>query len=210
MSLLADHNLPFAAALLLMAMLTLVQIIGLGGFGVDADADADPSVPAGDVGMVDGLLSIIGIGRVPFMIWLVLFLFVFAALGVSGQSLAAGLIGSPLDPLLAGVIAAVAALPVTGAVARPLARILPRDETTAVSLESLVGRRGMITTGRAAAGYPARTRVLDHHGHAHHVMAEPHDAAAQLLEGDQVLLVRRDGQLFYAVALQDRRLDPQK
>lgn len=204
MSLLADYNLPFAVALVLMVLLGLVQAIGLGAGlgGADLDADVDGG------GFADGLLSFLAIGRVPFMIWLVIYLLAFAALGVSGQALADGLLGEPLDPWVAAAIVAVVALPVAGGLARPIAAILPGDETSAVGLDSLVGRRAKIVTGRAAAGHPARAQVHDHHGQAHYVMVEPHEAGSEMFEGDEVLLVRREGEAFYGVALQERRLAP--
>ena len=203
MSLLADHNMPFAAALVLMVLIALMQVVGLGHFFGDSDLDADA-----DGGPLDGLLSFIGIGRVPFMVWLASFLLAFAALGVGGQALAEGLLGAPLDRWVAAAIAAVAALPVTGGLARPLAAILPSDETSAVGLDSLVGRRARITIGRAAAGHPARAQVQDHFGHMHNVMVEPHEPGSEMLEGDEVLLVRRENETFYGVALQERRLAP--
>jgi hypothetical protein len=203
MSLLADHNMPFAAALVLMLLIALLQAFGLGHVFGDHDLDADA-----DGGPIDGLLSFLGIGRVPFMVWLASFLLTFAALGVGGQALADNLLGAPLDRWLAAALAAVAALPVTGVLARPIAAILPGDETTAVGLDSLVGRRAQIVTGRAAAGHPARARVHDHFGHAHYVMVEPHEAGSEMLEGDELLLVRRESETFYGVALQERRLAP--
>src|SRR6187431_534269 len=165
MSLLADYNMPFAAALVLMVLLALLQLVGLGHAFGDHDVDVD-----GHDGLADGLLSLIGIGRVPFMIWLASFLFVFAAVGAGGQALADSLLGAPLDRWVAAAIAAVAGLPVTGVLVRPLAAILPGDESSAVGLDSLVGRRGRIVTGRAAAGYPARAQVHDEFGQAHYVM----------------------------------------
>jgi hypothetical protein len=203
MSLLADYNMPFAAALVLMVLLALLQLIGLGHVFGDHDIDTD-----GHDGLADGLLSLIGIGRVPFMIWLASFLFVFAAVGAGGQALAQGLLGAPLDRWVAAAIAAVAGLPVTGILVRPLAAILPGDESTAVGLESLVGRRAKLVTGRAAAGYPARAQVYDAFGHPHYVMIEPHEAGSEILEGDEVLLVRRENETFYGVPLQERRLAP--
>lgn len=205
MSLLDDHNLPFAIAFAAMIMLSLAQFAGLGGGDVDVDADIDGAPGAGLGG---ALTTLLGIGRVPFMIWLVLFLFLFAALGVSIQALAEGLIGSPLYSWLAAAITLVAALPVTGMLVRPLARILPKDETSAVGIDSLLGRRAAITTGRASAGNPARAKVFDVHGQMHNVMVEPHEASDEILEGDEVLLVRREGEVFYGVPLAERKLAP--
>lgn len=205
MSLLAHHNLPFAVALALMVLVALAQLFGL--FGGDLDADVDHDLSA-DLGWIDGLQSFLGIGRVPFTIWLAIFLFGYAGSGVGIQSLADGLLGAPLDPWLAGVAALVPALPLTGLLSRPVAALLPGDETTAVTLDTLVGRRGRITIGKAKAGFPARAQVNDMHGHAHHIMVEPHEAGAEIIEGEHVLIVRREGEIFYCIALQDRRLAP--
>jgi len=205
MSLLADHNMPFAAALVLMVLLGVVQVIGIGDLfgeaGLDADADADG-------GAADGMVSFLGLGRVPLMIWLVSFLLLFAALGVSIQAFAESLLGAPLDRWLAGVLAGIAAVPVNALVVRAIGAILPGDETTAVGLDSLVGRRATIVTGRAAAGYPARARAHDRHGQPHYVMVEPHEAGSEIHEGDEVLLVRRENETFYGVPLQERKLAP--
>jgi hypothetical protein len=207
MSLLADYNMPFAAALVLMVLIALLQVFGLGHFFGDSDVDGDIDADIHG-GPIDGLLSFVGVGRVPFMVWLASFLLVFAGIGVGGQAVAESLLGAPLDRWLAAALAAVAGLPVTGLLARPIGAILPRDETSAVGLDSLVGRRAQIVTGRAAAGHAARARVQDHFGHAHYVMVEPHEAGSEMLEGDELLLVRRESETFYGVALQERRLAP--
>ncbi len=218
MSLFADHNLPFAVALLFMVLLAAVQAIGLDftgdadldigtdiDAGLDADFDAD-GLPGGGIGAF--IAGVLGFGRVPLTIWLATFLFAFAAIGVSGQALSENLLGAPMDALVAAVLAAVAAAPVTSVLVRPLGRILPRDETTAVTLDSLVGRRAEVTTGTSRAGSPARSRVNDMHGHPHYVMVEPHDDSADIVEGEQVLLVRREGEVFFGAKLEERRLSP--
>ncbi|GFZ96855.1 hypothetical protein GCM10010923_00870 [Blastomonas marina] len=212
MTLFEPHNLPFAAALGLMLALALAQAVGLGDalgaeaeIDLDADLDGDAAISAGPL---DGLFTLLGIGRVPFTIWLATFLFAFAALGLGIQQLAAGLTGAPLYSWLAALFAGGAALPVTGVVARPLGAIIPQDESTAVSTQSLVGRRATITDGTARAASPARARVKDVHGQQHHVMVEPHETSSEFLSGDEVLLVRCDGNIFFATALSERRLSP--
>lgn len=231
MSLFADHNLPFAVALGIMVLLAVAQLLGvsdmLDGTDADIDIDIEPSidldaldVDAGSidpasidadvstVGAVDGLMSLIGLGRVPFTIWLASLLFIFAGLGVSIQMLAENLTGAPLYSWLAALFAGGAALPVNGVVARPLGAILPKDETTAVSVKTLVGRRAEILDGTARAASPAKARVRDYHGQAHNVMVEPHDAKQELLAGETVLLVRRDGPIFFAARLDNPQLAP--
>lgn len=187
----APANLPFSVALLVMMMIGAVEALGLGASAVHLDMDSD----------LDGggdLLGWLGFGRVPLLMLLVLFLAFFGLAGLAVQQLA-----GPLTLWLAVPAAAAAALPLTGLGARGLARIMPGDETTAVSLDSLVGRRGTITVGTARRGSPAQARVKDIHGQAHYVMVEPYDDDQAIGEGETVRLDRRDGNIFIALARVD-------
>lgn len=199
---LASQNLPFSGALLLLLFIGIFQLTGISNlFG---DADLDGGVDAdGDINGLDGLLGWFGIGRLPFLLWLILFLGVYAITGLAGQQTAETFTGAYLDPLLAGLGAAVIALPLTGFIARPLARILPHDETTAVSIDSLIGRTGRITIGTATRGSPARAEILDIFGHPHQVMVEPDDDSGRFETGTMVMLVRRDDHLFRAILYGD-------
>jgi hypothetical protein len=205
MTLLEPYNAPFAVALVLMLALLVIQLLGVLDIDIDVDADGDGALHAGPV---DGLLTLLGLGRVPLTVWLVVFLLLFAGIGVGIQQLADTFTGAPLDRILAAVLAAGGAIPATSVIARPLGRILPQDETTAVDTATLVGRRATITDGVARSGSPARARVLDLHGQAHHVMVEPHEQTSELHAGDEVLLVRQEANQFYATALAERRLSP--
>lgn len=212
LSLLADYNLPFAVALGLMVLFFLFQLVGLGDFDFDADidVDADAGMDADptSAGFGGAILTLLGLGKVPLFVWLSVFLLLFALLGMSIQAFAIELTGGALYSLLAAVFAGGAALPATAAIVRPIGRLLPKDETSAVGLDSLVGRRAKIHGGKATAGNPARAQVRDIHGHAHYVMVEPHEAGSEMHDGDEVLLVRREGQAFFAVPLSERKLAP--
>ena len=189
--LLAIQNAPFAAAIVLMLLIGGVQAAGLGGF--DADHDL------GDAAS-DGLLALFGLGRLPLLLWLALFLMVFGVIGYAGQQFWQALTGSLASAWLAGPVAGAVSLPITGAGSRLLARVMPQDETTAVAVDSLVGRFATIQTGTARPGSPARARVTDVHGHPHFVMAEPDNANQVLYEGEEILLVRREGETFKAIS----------
>nr|WP_280842207.1 YqiJ family protein [Pontixanthobacter sp. CEM42] len=207
---------PFAVALGIMILLAAAQVLGVSDLldgtdadvDIDVDMDVDLDADVSSVGAVDGLMSMIGLGRVPFTIWLASFLFIFAGIGVSTQLFAENLTGSPLYVWLAALISGGAALPVNGIVARPLGAILPQDETTAVSVKTLVGRRAEVLDGTARVGSPARARVRDYHGQAHNVMVEPHNEKEEIQAGETVLLVRREGATFYASRLEEPRLAP--
>lgn len=198
MSLLDAHNLPFLIAFGALAVIALLQVAGVGeaieGAG---DFEAPDGLEMGGFG--EALTTLLGLGRVPFLIWLAALLFVFASVGVIGQGVIAGMIGAPLSAGWAALAAGAAAVPLNSLAMRPLAAVLPRDETTAVSLDALVRRDAEIQIGTARSGSPARAKVIDRHGQTHFVMVEPHDAATELQAGDTVLLVRREGQTFYGV-----------
>lgn len=199
MDILAPHNTPFAVALAFLLLLLFVQLLGFGDFGPDFDGDVDvDGADAADV--VGGLASIVGLDRLPLVAWLALFCASFGLIGLSLQELLVALIGAPLPAAAAAVMGVVVGLPATGLLARPLGRIWPHDETTAVSVDELLGRRGTISIGTARRGSPARAQVTDRFGQAHNVMVEPHEDDMSFTEGDEVLLVRRDGETFYAIS----------
>jgi hypothetical protein len=196
MSLLAAHNLPFALALAALALIALVQVAGLGDV-LDSDGDAGGGIELGGFG--DALTALLGLGRVPLLIWLASLLLVFGGIGLIGQLWIADLLGAPLSAGWASLLAGAAALPLNSLAMRPLGAVMPKDETTAITQDELVRRDAEIQIGTARTGSPARAKVIDIHGQAHFVMVEPHNAAEHFNAGDTVLLVRREGQTFYGV-----------
>lgn len=199
MSLLAPHNLPFMLALMGLALIALAQVTGLGDV-LEGDVDADSGVEASGFG--EALTALLGLGRVPLLIWLASLLLVFGGIGLVGQAWIASLLGAPLSAGWASLAAGAAALPLNSIAMRPLGAIMPKDETTAVGLDDLVRRDAEIQIGTARPGSPARARVIDVHGQTHFVMVEPHDGTNEFNAGDTVLLVRREGQTFFGVPYQ--------
>lgn len=198
MSLLAATNLPFLLALGLLAVIAVVQVTGVGDAVEGAgEFDAGDGLDAGGLG--DALTSLLGLGRVPLLIWLASLLLIFGSIGLIGQAWLASLLSAPLSAGWAALAAGAAALPLNSLAVRPLSAVMPKDETTAIDLDELVRRDAEIQIGTARAGSPARAKVIDIHGQAHFVMVEPHDNTQEFKAGTTVLLVRREGQTFYGV-----------
>jgi len=197
---LADENLFFAGAGCLLLALMFLQLTGFGDFGPDVDTDLDIDVDVVNTSFSDGLLSFLGLGRLPMMIWLALYLMIFTVMGYTGQQIINALTGELLPSLLAAPSVGLIALPVAGLLARPLEHIMPKDETTAVSIDSLVGRFAEIEIGTAAQGSPARAKVTDSHGHNHFVMVEPDNLGQSFVKGEKLLLVRRENNIFKAIS----------
>jgi hypothetical protein len=195
--LLSPDNVPFVAALVLMLLIGAVEALGLGGGlavgeGIEGlDGDVNVETPS--------LLSWINVGRLPLLMLVVVFLFGFGMTGLIGQRIVAAVIGQPGPWFLAAPLAFAVALPVTRVFGRGVARIMPRDETTAVSRDSLVGRVAVIVTGDAAQASAAQARVRDEHGQVHYVMVEPDNAADVFAQGSSVLLVRHAGAKYFAI-----------
>lgn len=190
----------FTAALALMLGLGVLEGAGLGGFDPDLDVDGG-----------GGPLDWLGVGRVPFLVFLIALLAAFGIIGLVGQQVAAAVTGATLPPLAAIPAALLLALPATAVATRLLARVLPRDESSAVHVDELVGRRGVLVTGTARPGDPARARVADRHGHPHFVMVEPAEPGDAIAEGDRILLVGRLASGFRAVSVDppSLSLDPE-
>lgn len=192
--LLTPPYLPFAIAFVVMVGIGVIEAIGLGlgHLGLDADAQA-----GGEAGWLDWL----GLGgELPILIWLTSLLGCFTLAGIAIQQAATGWTGAPLPWGLAAGGAAVAGALVNTVAANGLARIMPGFETTVVSTDDLLRTRATILEGVARRGAPARAKVIDRHGQAHVVMVEPHDDAGAIPGGARVLLVRRQGRLFFALA----------
>jgi hypothetical protein len=218
---LASQNLPFTIALGIMFAIGLLEGVStVLGFGLsafvdsilpdvdlDADLDVDIDVDAdgpdlSEIGSATALSRLFGwlnVGRVPVLVLLVIFLFGFGLTGLVVQSIVNNVFGILLPGVAASAAALVAGIFFMKVLGRVIARIVPKEETDAVSEKSFVGRVAVITTGRARSGQPAQGKVYDKHGHCHYVMIEP-DAAGDIFEtGSQVLLVKQNGARFLAI-----------
>ena len=114
------------------------------------------------------------------------------------QIVAREVLGSYLPGVLVAIPAFLAALPVVRAGGAVIARIMPKDESSAVSEDSLVGRAGVVITGTARRGEPAQVRLRDQYGQNHYLMVEP-DTDESFPSGTEVLLVKRTGARYQAI-----------
>lgn len=192
-SFLSPPYLPFAIAFVVMIGIGLIEAIGLGLGHLDLDGDvgADTS---------PGLLDWLGLGgEMPILIWMTSLLGCFTLAGVAIQQGTTALAGAPLPWGWAVGGATIAGGLLNTLAANGLARILPGFETTAILTDDLLRRRGTILEGTARRGAPARAKIVDQHGQSHYIMVEPHNDSDTIGSGETVLIVRREGKLFYAL-----------
>lgn len=208
--LLASENLVFSIALLLMLLIGVLEIVAL-IFGTSMTSSLDgllPEVelnPHTEVGQLDADSALsrffgwLRLGEVPLLMLLVVFLLSFGLLGLILQSLLQAALGLMAPAWLAAPAVFVCSLPAVRFGGGLLQRIMPRDETTAVSSDSLLGRIAVITLGTAKHQYAAEARVKDQHGYQHYVQVEPDNPAEIFEQGSEVLLLTRQGAIYKAI-----------
>lgn len=191
----SSTNAPFLVAIGLMAAIGVIEGLSL-LIGASLSHHLDSYLAHGldhgaDSFAGDGLLGWLHVGRAPILVLLVIFLMGFAIGGLVLQWVVSGLVGQPLPPFIACAIAVVGAVPTVRVLGGRIAHHIPKDETTAVSEESFIGRIARLTAESAAAGKPGQARLTDEHGQAHYLLVEPDDPQTRFDRGDSLLLVSR-------------------
>jgi hypothetical protein len=212
----APHNAPFAVALGVMLVIGFVEgVSALLGVGVSHWIDAHvphpelhlevpvdaPDGPQGHghaPGVFSAVLGWFRVGKVPFLVLLIVACLFFGLSGLALQASAVALLGGPLPTWLASVAAVFITAPAVSLAARGIARVLPSDETEAVSRDTFVGRTAHLLAAGAAVGAPAQAKLRDVHGRAHYVLVEP-DGEGPFGPGDEVLLTEQRGAVFLAI-----------
>jgi len=197
---------PFTVAAGVMLGLVLIEGASLAigasvsGF-VDHALDLDHGVDHGH-GNGGGLLNWFNVGGIPFLALVILVCAGFAASGYAIQGVARPLAG-PLPVWLAAAGALAATVPITRWGSRLVARVVPRDETYAVSLGDLVGRTAKVMVGPLDQGLPGSVSCTDAHGNLHTLRAVAAEGQPPIDPGEPVLIVDRDGSVFTVVPAPD-------
>ena len=204
-------NLPFSVALAVMIAFVLLEVISLSfGAGVssiidallpdlDLDLDLDTALPDNSPSTFTHILSWFRVGEVPLLMLLLVALTAFGLSGLLLQSLARMITGNLLPPLIAAIPACFCAVPFIRVIGGLLNTYMPKDETTAVSEDSLIGRSAIILAGTATQGKPIQAKVRDEHQHTHYILVEPELPEEKFNTGEMVIVSSKKGAIFQAV-----------
>lgn len=138
------------------------------------------------------------LNRLPLLIWFVLALTSFAVTGYLTNFISLSVAGMLLPQLFTLPIAIVGSAFACRYLGRVLAEHLPKNESTAISLDDLSGYVGTITLGCAMKGMPSEAVVRDKHQQKHYVLVEPEISGVEFASGTQVVLLRREGRVWSA------------
>jgi hypothetical protein len=198
--LLAPDVRPFAIAAAIMVALGAIELLTtLVGFSLAELVGKDVAVEADSHNGLGGLFLWINAGRLPLLILIILALGVFSIEGFLLQGVA-HMVGTAVPVAIAALAAAAGSVPVIRTTSRGIARIIPRDETYAVSESDFVGKVAMVSIGPLDQGLPGRVRLKDVFGNWHTVAARASLDSAPLPVGASVLLVDRDTKSFIAIS----------
>ncbi|EPF80005.1 YqiJ family protein [Acinetobacter rudis] len=136
------------------------------------------------------LLEWLYLGKVPLLIWFVIFLTVYALFGFIGQSLIYTVSGHYLSIWIAAPASLLLCMPLVRFSALIIAKILPQDQSTAIYSDELIGRTGIIILGEAKPNSPAQAKVKDQFGLTHYVLVEP-ETDTIYVQGQHVVLTQR-------------------
>jgi membrane protein implicated in regulation of membrane protease activity len=196
----APETLPFGLGVGLMVGVALLEGLGLlmamspsnliDGWLPEIDTDAG----------LDRLLGWLHLGRVPALVLLMLFLLGYVLFGYALQKTALIVTGQFLPAWMAALLAVPPGLATVRALGALVAHVVPRDETSAVSEQSLVGRTGVVSAGAARRGMAGQARVRDAYGRTHYLMVEPDHDDDVFEEGAQILIVRKAGVFYRCIA----------
>lgn len=207
---------PFTIAIMIMLIILGMELIGLlfgaalsdlvdgmmPEFDLDADIDVDgPEMPdMASAGFVAQLFGWLSVGKVPALMLLVVLLTGFGLTGLVAQNVLHSTLGFYLPGALMMVPAFIGGLFITHYAGRGLARVMPKEETDAVSTDTFIGQVAEILRGEAKIGAPAEAKLKDIKGMTHYVLVEPDVADATFEAGVKVLLVEKRGAVFIAIA----------
>lgn len=201
---------PFTIALMMLALIAAIELLGL-AFGVAFSGLVDGLLPEVDVyaetggaGAAGGdvlgdLLAWLHVGKVPVLIIFAAFLAGFGLSGIALQNASTAIFGGGAPLFLAAPAAFLLALPATRMLAGAAVRIMPQDETDAVSEASFVGRIALIIRGEAVKGRAAEAKLIDARGLTQYVLIEPADEGVTFREGEEAVIVESAGAVVRGV-----------
>ena len=183
-------NLPFIVSGCTLAAILILEIFGLFiGMSTMLQSHIMGHIDANGNGIPDhleaqgfSLFSWLNPGRVPFMVMMVIFSTVFTVVGFGTQWMFLGATSHYAPMILSVPIVLAITLPITRSGTNAIAKIIPRDETNAITLESLTGDQGWVIIGPISSKVSGSVRITDKYGTDHYLTA--------FSEGDAILECR--------------------
>ena len=200
-SLFSDAYQPFTIATLVIAGILLLEMIGVTS-ALTHDVEIDTNGTIGhdtEIGADHDGITIahaLGIGQgMPLSIWLVCLLATFAITGTIFQNVLELITGAALPGWVAAGIILVPALLINRLTATLVYKVMPKDETDAVTEESFLGQYGELVRGPVNKVMTGEAKLVTRGNIAHRLpVVAFYDE--EIPVGAQVLILRREKGLY--------------
>lgn len=159
---------------------------------------------------VDGGVASTGVGhylcidKVPFAIWLAIFLGSFGISGLILNNISLSIFSVALPLWVSGTLSLFISILPTRILVNIFGRFMPKIESSAVSVESLKGSVGEITIGKATFDMPAEAKIVDGYNQIHYVLVRPEQGEV-LNQGDGLVLFSRENDGIWNCSKFDRQ-----
>lgn len=196
-------NLPFTISLMVMFLITLIELFGFfTGSSLSHILDHhfvfDHEIPDPTLSGFKSIFSWLGIGRVPIVVLLIIFLLLFGMFGLFVEGIGWSLLGMPIPMIFAIIISLSFTLPLQKYLCIGISKIIPQDETEVISEETFIGKIATIVIGTAKQGKPAQAKLRIEH-QTHYLMVEPDHNDESFGQGESVIIVKKSGSKFVAI-----------
>jgi len=182
-------NGPYFFALCFLVILFTVEVLGL-LVGMSLSHAFDSAIDFDVETDVGGHLTLLGLGKVPLIIWLTFFFGLFTLIGYGANAISYSLVG--YMPIWVSIIpVSIASFAINGFLCNLFAKLFPKIETSAVSTDTFAGRVATITIGDATYTKFAMGVVLDEHETSHNVRIQSMDEGVVLSQHHKVILVKK-------------------
>ena len=204
-----SSNLFFSVSLCLMLLLGIVECLLL-IIGSTSQGFLDQFIPDqllethppnvelnADHGVFVQFLDWLYLGRVPVLVWLIIFLTTYALFGFIVQAIFYNFTQTYFPLWIIAPACFILCMPIVRICAAIIAKIIPQDETTAIHSDELIGRTAQVILGEAKQHYPAQAKVIDQFGQTHYILVEP-ESDETFQQGQNVILTQRTKNGFQA------------
>jgi len=209
--LLADMNLLYTLAFSIVLLFLCLELLGLlvglsflnlldniSPIDLDLDVDTDTSLPITDGG-ISNLLDWLCLTKLPILIWLIISLTHFATIGYSINYLVLTSLAWQPELFLVLPTTVVLTLILTHYVGSALAKIMPKNQTAAISTSTFIGKVAKITVGTASSGNAAEALLIDDFNQKHYIMVEPEFENEYLPQGTEIVIVEKLDSAWLAI-----------
>lgn len=138
------------------------------------------------------------IGRIPLLVWLIIFFTSYGLTGFIVQSIFHQFTQHFINVWIISPTCLILTMPIVRYSSMIIAKNLPQDETTAIYSHELIGRSATIILGKAPINSPAEAKVIDQHSQTHYVLVEP-ESDETFNQGETVLLTEKTTLGFKAI-----------